>query len=121
MIENISIAYRTSGNSGVPAPALTTIPGGTFQLSSPDGGLAAATFVGADVENKAIMVYGTASSEVSGTGNLLFNISTATITLYNKAAKQETVISADDLIKDDLLIIRCSNYVTNATEILAIR
>lgn len=121
MIENISIAYRTSGNSGVPAPALTTIPGGTFQLSYPYGGLAGATFVAADVENNAIMVYGTASSEVSGTGNLLFNISSATITLYNKSAKQETVISADGLIKDDLLIIRCSNYVTNATEILAIR
>ncbi len=120
-IENISLVYRTSTNTSLVTPVIATIPSGTFGLSSPYGALCGATFVSADVDAKAVRIYGTASSEVSGTGNLLFNASGATVTLYNKATKEEKAITIGDMIYGDTLIVRCSNYVTNLTEVLVIR
>ena len=120
-IENISLVYRTSTNTSLVTPVISTIPSGTFGLSSPYGALCGATFVSADVDAKAVRIYGTASSEVSGTGNLLFNASGATVTLYNKATKEEKAITIGDMIYGDTLIVRCSNYVTNLTEVLVIR
>ena len=120
-IENISIVYRTSTNTSLVTPVITTIPSGTFSLSSPYGALCGATFVSADIDAQAVRIYGTASSEVSGTGNLLFNASGAQVTLYNKATKEEKAITIGDMIYGDTLIVRCSDYVTNLTEVLVIR